>query len=317
MNKRLKDYLDEDVAYLLGLITARGTISSNGKINTLIIEFPFRNLIVEGIKTSINQKDAIMKTLYRVQHRVGDLANVPPAIIENQQSVIMKIEMLGRPLFWRCITSLMRNKTSHENFEIPLEIFEAPLSIKKEFLRGYADVAGSARKSNRDESGRHRIYLDVLNPNWILPIQLCYLIQDHLDIPVDTITWGHPNIRDPRLKDYKKGRKEAWAREHQIKIYADHFMDVGFYMEHKNKVLEELSQFNQENFDYREKHFCNPPKKIKKRKPHHPEEDSKKLPEKLRGKHFDSYWQICVELGCHRYKLFLDKQPSIRKFILN
>ena len=30
----------------------------------------------------------------------------------------------------------------------------------------------------------------------------------------------------------------------------------------------------------------------------HPEEISEKLPQELRGKHFDAYWQICLELGC-------------------
>jgi len=47
------DYIDEDVAYFVGLITARGEISDQGGVKRISIEFPFRNLEVEGIKKKI------------------------------------------------------------------------------------------------------------------------------------------------------------------------------------------------------------------------------------------------------------------------
>ena len=51
------DYIDPDVAYFIGLVTARGEISDSGKVKRISIEFPFRNLKVEGIKKRITQKD--------------------------------------------------------------------------------------------------------------------------------------------------------------------------------------------------------------------------------------------------------------------
>ena len=35
------DYIDADVAYLLGLITARGKISEDSDVRRIIIEFPY------------------------------------------------------------------------------------------------------------------------------------------------------------------------------------------------------------------------------------------------------------------------------------
>mgnify|MGYP000020472284 CR=1 FL=1 len=180
--------------------------------------------------------------------------------------------------------------------------------IKKEFLRGFADVV-SARYSNRNRWGKCRIYLDVLNPNWRLPVQLCHLLQDYLHVPVDTITWGHPNIRDPKLKDYRNGKRHAWAREHQIKIFADDFKQIGFYMEHKQEILEELAEYNEVK-GFEKAKYCDPPKEIRK-KPRHPEENSDKLPETLRGRHYDSSWQICADLGCWRYNNYIRKQKRL------
>ena len=292
------DYLDEDVSYLLGLIIARGTFIEEGTIRRLVITFPFRNLEAIGIDKKFDQKESFLLSLYPIRDRLGELAGVEPRVVEETDRIDIIFEFTRSTMFWRNLRAITRNKTDHFEFEIPKEIFEAPKSVQKEFLRGYADVAGSARWANRDQLGRARIYLDVLNRNWRLPIQLCHLLQDHLDVPVNTITWGHPNIRDPNLADYNAGRKGAWAREHQVKIYAEAFEKIGFYIKHKQEILDELADYNKENFE-KPPEFCNPPKRVRS-KPIHPEEDSDRLPEEIRGKHYDAYWQICCDLGCFR-----------------
>ena len=42
MNIAELDYIDADVAYLLGLITARGTISEVGGSRQIRLEFPYQ-----------------------------------------------------------------------------------------------------------------------------------------------------------------------------------------------------------------------------------------------------------------------------------
>lgn len=315
MRKPLLDYIDPDVAYFIGLVTARGEISDSGGVKRISIEFPFRNLKVEGIKKKITQKDQILLSLDRVINRVNELADVNIRKDESERSVHLIIETLKNTMFLRNTKMLMKGRSSYYEFEVPDQIFEFDESIKKEFIRGFADVAGSARWANRNRWKKCRVYLDVLNSpsNWRLPIQICYILQDHLGIPVDVIQWGHPNTRDPNLREYKKGREEAWAREHQIKVFADDFEKIGFYMSHKQEILEELAEYNRKKgFDKAK--FCNPPKR-KRSKPKHPSENSEKLPPEIRGKHYDSCWQICAGIGCIRYANFMKDQKRLSKWV--
>ncbi|RLG16978.1 hypothetical protein DRN63_03510 [Nanoarchaeota archaeon] len=307
------DYLDVDVAYLLGLLVARGEFSESGGVKRIVIEFPFRNLEVEGIKEKIVQKDQILLSLRKVTRRINELTDMNVREEEREQAVYLIMETMKNTMFIRNLKALLKGKRSHYEFEIPEEIFQSTTDIQKEFLRGYADVAGSARWANRNKWGRCRVYLDILNPNWRLPVELCHLIQDFLRIPIDTITYGHPNIRDPNLVEYKKGREDAWAREHQIKIFAEEFERIGFYMSHKQKVLQELAEYNRSR-RFRKAKFCNPPKKVRSSKPPHPGENSEKLPRELRGRHFDAYWQVCAALGCRRYLNYLKEQTTLPKF---
>jgi hypothetical protein len=309
---RVIDYLDPDVAYYIGLVTARGRISDDGRVKRISIEFPFRNLKVEGIRTSIVQKNEILLSLDKTINRVTELTEGTIRKEETQHAVHLIIETLKNSMFFRDTKMLMKDKTTYYEFEVPEQIFEADLPIKKEFIRGFADVAGSARAANRNRWGKYRVYLDVLNSplNWKLPVQICHLLQDYLEVPIDVIQWGHPNTRDPNLKEYKAGRKDAWAREHQIKIFADDFEKIGFYMSHKQAVLEELADYNKKHFEKGK--FCSPPKR-RKSKLKHPSENSDKLPQEIKGKHYNSYWEICADLGCYRYTKFMAKQKTFGK----
>jgi hypothetical protein len=313
MSGKSIDYLDPDVAYYIGLVTARGTISDSGGVKRITIEFPFKNLKVQGIKKSIIQENEILLSLDKAISRVSELTECTIRKEKTAHAVQLIIETLKNSIFIRDTKMLMKDKTSYYEFEVPDQIFGADTATQKEFVRGYADVAGSARAANVNIAGKHRVYLDVLNSpsNWKLPVQLCYLLQDCLDVPVDVIQWGHPNMRDPSLKEYKAGRKDAWAREHQLKVFADDFERIGFYMSHKQAVLEELAQYNRTKFGKAK--FCSPPKR-KKSKPKHPAENSDKLPDQIRGKHYNSYWEICADLGCARYANFMAKQNKLGKY---
>lgn len=294
----VNNYLDKDVAYILGLIVARGEIIENKGRANIVITFPFRNLEAVGIYSKYDVRSEISMSVDKIVRRIRRIGlDVEKDVEEN--SVILSIELKASHLFMRLLKVFLKGK-SHIEFDIPHQIFNANVSIKKEFMRGYGDVAGSIRKANVYKSGRHRVYLDVLNGNWRLPIQLCHILQDGLRVPVQTITWGHPNIRDSNLAEYKAGRKKAWAREHQIKIFAEYYLPVGFYIKHKHEILKELADYNKRKFPNAKVTFCMPPKKIYRTKEIHPAENDISLPSEIRGKHFDAYWQICCELGCIR-----------------
>lgn len=296
-------FLDPDMSYLLGLIIGRGTIREISGKRQLIIEYPFRNLIAKGISKSFDAKDKILLSLDETINRLGELMEITPRKVSSENSVSIVVESNRYGLLWRNIDHLLLNKSSFREMEIPKILFTSSEDIKKEFLRGVADVTGSIGTGGRDQAGRHRVYISVLNDNWELPIQICKLLQeDPLNIPVNTIDWGHPNIRNGNLKDYSRGVKQAWAREHQLKVYAEYFEKVGFRIIHKNEILRELAEENRKNFSNRKTKACNPlTKRLKERKTH-PEEVSDKLPPELKNKHCNTYWQVCLELGCNQGK---------------
>ncbi len=296
-------FLDPDMAYLLGLIIGRGTIREISGKRQLIIEYPFRNLTARGISKSFDAKDKILLSLDETINRLGELIEITPRKVSSENSVSIVIESNKYGILWRNIDRLLLNKTSFREMEVPESIFTSSEDIKKEFLRGVADVTGSIGTGGRDQAGRHRVYISVLNDNWKLPVQICKLLQeDPLNIPVNTIDWGHPNIRNGNLKDYNRGATQVWAREHQLKVYAEYFEKVGFRIIHKNEILKELADENRKNFPKQRTKKCNPLAKKPKHRETHPEESSDKLPHELKGKHCDTYWQVCLELGCKQGK---------------
>jgi intein/homing endonuclease len=296
-------FLDPDMAYLVGLIVGRGIIRRIDGHKQLIIDFPFKNLIAEGITKIFNTKDKILLSLDETIDRLGELVGSAPGKQPSQNSVSLIFETTKNTLLWRNLDRILKGKGSFREMTIPKEIFSASEEIKKEFLRGFADVSGGIGKSGAYVNGRHRVYLITLYDNWDLLIKLCLLLQSKpLSIPVQTIDWGHPNIRNGNLKRYNAGSKEFWAKEHQLKVFAEYFESIGFRIIHKNEILKELAEFNRKNWPNAKSILCQPPKKRLKMHRRHPEEDSTKLPSKLRSKHFDTYWQVCLELGCKQFK---------------
>lgn len=285
------DYLDEDVAYLIGMIVGRGVIVEREGRWTITIEFPFVNPELEGYNQFAGFVTSILtRTLPRVKALLGEAVDI--SVEPERKMVQFTVNLPSTHLVVRNFKQLLGEHLDHSKFTVPTAFEDAPEEIAREFVRGFADVAGSIRRSNRDQSGFHRVFLDVLGSNWILPVQMCNLLQTKLQVPVHHILWGHPNLRDPQARE----SSPAW-REHQIRIYAHDFLKVGFYIEHKQAVLEILAKENQEQGGEKRSSFCDGYRRFR-RKSNHPAENDERLPEFLRGKHFDAYWQICAECGC-------------------
>jgi hypothetical protein len=114
----LIDYIDEDVAYLIGLITARGEISDKGGVKRISIEFPFRNLEVEGIKKKVTQKDKILLSLDHVVNRISELTDVNVRKNESERSVYLVLETLKNTMFLRNVRMLMKGKSSYYKTDV-------------------------------------------------------------------------------------------------------------------------------------------------------------------------------------------------------
>ncbi|MEN6479313.1 MAG: hypothetical protein ABFD20_06715 [Anaerolineales bacterium] len=289
---RLDDYIDGDVAYLAGLIIGRGTLSEVSGVRQLTIEFSYTALEVQGIKAVYASDVAVRLGLDDIRDRLQELLDTDISKVSRNGGVDLVVRFMRNSMIWRNIQLLTNGATSYPYFEIPAVLFaqDLPTAWKREFVRGFADVAGNVRLANRYVDGRNRVRLDVLNypSNWKLPVQLCRLLQEHLGVPVQLITWGHPNM----------GRG---FREHQLNVFADAFLPIGFSMQHKQDILEELAQANRVAFPNVTPAPCPGARQLKTQKPvDEGESNLGKLDPQLVGKHFDAYWQICRELGCCR-----------------
>lgn len=221
--------------------------------------------------------------------------NVQKIVSDSKLSIVLKWQQ--EDIAWLFIKYLINGtRFSYHDFLIPEPIFETTDANKKEFLRGIADVTGFVRRSNADQAGRHRVYIEISNRNWLLPPQICQLTQS-LKVAIQYIGYGHPNLRDPQAKS----TSTSWAKEHQIKIYAEDFENIGFYISHKNEALEELSNCNKENFKRRQA-LCTGITSREKSKAIHPHETHDKLPTEINGQHFNGFKEICKCLGCYLQK---------------
>lgn len=293
----ITNYLDLDVAYLLGLVVARGSITEQGDNKTLLLEFPYRNIVIEGEGLQYDQGTQLNIATNEIRDRIVELLSEDTRVIKVNSSIQIIVRFARNSIAWRDLKLLTKNKSNFKEFEVPEQLFEAPTDIQKEFIRGIADACGYVRNSNNYMGTRRRVYLEIANHNWLVPIQLCEILQTNLGIPVQLIQWGHPNVREPR--QIHEGR--SWAREHQIKIFVEAFLPIGFNIRYKQELLEKFAKEDQRSFTTPPIIPCNPVMKRVRRgrtKPKHPEENSEIIPQEFRGKHFNTYWQICKALGC-------------------
>jgi hypothetical protein len=239
------------------------------------------------------------RTLSRLQKLLGPHICLD---VEPDQAIYLLINLPKEHLIVRNLRFILTGSVSdkwplhYADYRVPLVILEQASSVlQQEFVIGFADIAGNIRPSNRDQSNYHRVFLDVLNENWYLPVDMCRLLQDKLGIPVSHILWGHPNLRDPQAKQQK-----GVFREHQIRIYAEDFLKAGFYISHKQEILIKLANENR-RLGKRESAPC-PGYTTRRSRPKKPHllECAPGLPDAIRGKHFDVYWQICKALNCSK-----------------
>jgi len=300
------DYIDTDVAYLVGMIVARGSFHQNGDTRRLVIQFPYRHdamTPVPGSQLNIDRETALRLSLDSIRNRIAELLEVDLRVERKEHEVSLIAVFPKETIGWRDLRYITSRKWGYLDFEVPDVIFDAERDIQTEFLRGIADTSCEPSYADRDQSERQRIVIQVQFGNWILPIQLCRLLQEKLGVAVSNILWGHPNLRTSR------GGGSGWAKETRIRIFAEAFEPIGFYFDYKKRIFDEMLAFNRAR-GYPVPKACNPKtKKLRGRKPRHKNEGSDRLPDQLRGRHFNSYYKICQALGCKQGKKGAQREP--------
>ena len=290
-----------EMSYLLGMICGNGEIQRTS-VNTIIsIDIPHKKLETEEIH---DVKLYVKASIADIRNIIEPLIGAGLTFIQNASSTILSFVKPNTDYLIREINRFVGNAVSHNDISIHSDIFSCTLDERKEFLKGFADVTGYIRRSNAYfNEYEHRVYLEIPN-NWQMVIDICNLLKS-VDIPVQSIDWAHPNMRDGNLKKYNAGEINFWKKEHQIKIWANEFITIGFGIIHKQQALEMFSDeliaayigLNKNLQKKTHKYYWESKRKSNKIKPIHPSENDELIPLKIRGKHFDSWVEIAKELG--------------------
>lgn len=287
--------MNTQMAYLIGMILGNGEVQRKSDTTTITVELPHKNLIDdEGREVSVYVKSSLADIRGIVEPLIG--YSLP--ISQTKRATQFSFTMPNADYTMREILRFIGNGVHHSTMTMNNELFGMKTDEKKELLRGIADVTGYIRKSNIafGQDGCHRVYIEIPG-NWQMVIDIANMLKD-LDIPVQTIDFGHPNFRDSNLKKYNEGKPYYWKKEHQVKIWANEFLPIGFNIVHKQRALERYADELLDYLDEEKTHQFYWQKTIRrKEKPTHPMENDESLPLSIRGKHYESWTELAKELG--------------------
>ncbi len=287
--------MNTQMAYLIGMILGNGEVQRKSDTTTITVELPHKNLIDdEGREVSVYVKSSLADIRGIVEPLIG--YSLP--ISQTKMATQFSFTMPNADYTMREILRFIGNGVHHSTMTMNDELFGMKTDEKKELLRGIADVTGYIRKSNIafGQDGCHRVYIEIPG-NWQMVIDIANMLKD-LDIPVQTIDFGHPNFRDSNLKKYNEGKPYYWKKEHQVKIWANEFLPIGFNIVHKQRALERYADELLDYLDEEKTHQFYWQKTIRrKEKPTHPMENDESLPLSIRGKHYESWTELAKELG--------------------
>lgn len=287
--------MNTEMAYLLGMILGNGEIQRGTSTTTVTIEIPYKNLYTDDNKdVAVYVKASIVDIRSIVEPLLGHAV----AVTETSNSTKLSFSKPNEEYVIREIIRFIGAGTHHSTMEMNPELFSITTDQKKALLRGIADVTGYIRKSNIafGQVGAHRVYIEVPR-NWKMVIDISNMLKD-VGVPIQTIDFGHPNFRDSNVKKYNEGKTYYWKKEHQIKIYANEFLTIGFNIKHKQDALIKYSEELLIHFDQTTTHKFYWEKPIRrKNKPMHPGEKDPALPAEIRGMHFESWTDLARILG--------------------
>lgn len=287
--------MNNEMAYLLGMILGNGEIQRDNNETRITIDIPHKNLYTDDMK---DVRVYVKASTVDIRSIVEPLIGHNLVITQSKHSTIMTFVKSNDEYITREILRFIGGGRHHSTMRMNPELFSITVDEKKNLLRGIADVTGYIRKSNiaYGQDGAHRVYIEIPG-NWYMVIDIANMLKD-VDVPVQTIDFGHPNFRDGDMKKYNQGKPYFWKKEHQVKIFANEFLPIGFNINHKQDALEKYSEELLEFIDPAKTHKFYWEKTIRRKvRPNHPHENDEYLPIEIRGKHFESWTDLARMLG--------------------
>ena len=225
---------NEDSAFLLGLITARGTI--NWDVGLISIEHRTggsayshngqRGYIGKG-NIQYRASDVVHYIPEHIRQRLTKLIRTGTIHINNRSALVTDIDIYlndSESEFISTLRNFFGNRTSYKEFRIPREIIDAGRELQEEFLRGYGSICGLVSSGTYSPTKMHQVWLRPATENIQQFNQLVRLIENSI---------GYTT--------YKNRRRE---RDVAVKIRCEDWMDIGFGIEWMDSLVEEGARLN-------------------------------------------------------------------------
>ena len=116
------DYIDTDVAYLAGMIVARGSFHQDGDIRRLLIQFPYRHdamTPVPGSQIDIDRETALRLSLDGIRARISELLEVDLRVERKTHEVSLYAVFPRETISWRNLRFITGGKSNYLEFEVP------------------------------------------------------------------------------------------------------------------------------------------------------------------------------------------------------
>lgn len=293
--------INNEMAYLLGMITGNGEIQRGTTSTTITIELPHKKLKTEF------QKEVgvyVKASITDIREILEPLMGTSLKFIQNTNVSMLSFTKPNEDYLMREIMVYIGNAASSDTVRISPKVFEFTMDERKQFVKGFADVTGYIRRSNYAfTEPNYRVYFEIPH-NWGLVVDFSNLLKS-IDIPVQNIDWAHPNMRDGNLTKYNQGKKDFWKKEHQVKVWAIEYQSIGFAVLHKQEALDYFAdkqrihievERNKKVSEVTHRYYWEMISR-NKAKPLHPGESDEFIPIEIRGKHYDSWNDIAKDLG--------------------
>ena len=233
------DYIDEDVAYLLGMLFGRGQLIEDGALRRLVITLDIRKrtpVMPPGFEVATDLARENEHAVNYARSRINELLDANVEVTTPRRG---KVELVGvfvkATIAWRDLKLLSSGGRDRKSFRLPDFFFDLPSVIHAEFVRGFADVAVTPSFSDyagaRANQPRARIAFPVVHENLHVAKQLQRLLEG-LKVSAPMLE-GSPEKRGSR-------------KEHRIRPYADDYEHVGFRFKHKQMLLCNLAAYNRQ-----------------------------------------------------------------------
>ena len=192
--------MNNEMAYLLGMITGNGEVQRGVTSTTISIKVPHKKLKTEF------QRDVgiyVKASITDIRQILEPLLGTALKFIQNPNISILSFTKSNEDYLIREIMRYIGNASSSDTIRISTEVFDFTMDERKQFVKGFADVTGYIRRSNYAfTEPNYRVYFEIPH-NWELVADFCNLLKS-IDIPVQNIDWAHPNMRDGNLKKYNQ-----------------------------------------------------------------------------------------------------------------